>query len=91
MKAAALHIKWRTTTVALFSLNIFVASAVWQGKMFRKKYRFFCEKNRGKSKSDDLGGIVKSYASRAVCGERQVIRDTKELVAFSNENLVGRD
>ena len=73
MKAAALHIKWRATTVALLSSNIFVHSAVWQGKMFRKKHRFFYEKNRGKSKSDDLGGIVKSSASRAVCGERQVI------------------
>ena len=73
MKAVALHIKWRATTVALLSSNIFVHSAVWQGKMFRKKHRFFYEKNRGKSKSDDLGGIVKSSASRAVCGERQVI------------------
>ena len=73
MKAAALHIKWRATTVALLSSNIFVHSAVWQGKMFRKKHRFFYEKNHGKSKSDDLGGIVKSSASRAVCGERQVI------------------
>ena len=73
MKAAALHIKWRATTVALLSSNIFVHSAVWQGEMFRKKHRFFYEKNRGKSKSDDLGGIVKSSASRALCGERQVI------------------
>ena len=90
MKAAVSHIKWITTMVSLLSLTIIVPSAVWQGKKLRKKHKFFCEKNCGMSKSDGLGGIVKSYASRAVCGERQTIRNAKELVYFSNENLLDR-
>ena len=48
----------------------------------------FCETSHGQSKSGGLGGVVKSYASHAVCGERKVIWDAKELVNFFNENLV---
>ena len=53
-----------------------------------KTTRVFCETSHGKSKSDGLGGVIKSYASCAVCGEREVIRGAKELFDFFNENLV---
>ena len=53
-----------------------------------KTTRVFCETSHGKSKSDGLGGVIKSNASCAVCGEREVIRDAKELFDFFNENLV---
>ena len=53
-----------------------------------KTTRVFCETSHGKSKSDGLGGVIKSYASRAVCREREVIRDAKELFDFFNKNLV---
>ena len=53
-----------------------------------KTTRVFCETSHGKSKSDGLGGVIKSYASRAVCGERRVIRDAKELFTFFDETLV---
>ena len=33
----------------------------------------FTETSHGKSKSDDLGGVAKSFASCAVYGERRVI------------------
>ena len=56
-----------------------------------KTTQVFCETSHGKSKSDGLGSVVKSYATRAVCGERMVIRDAKELVDFFNETLVVKD
>ena len=52
-----------------------------------KTTRVFCETSYSKSKSDGLGGVIKSYASRAVCGEPEVIRDAKELFDFFNVNL----
>ena len=53
-----------------------------------KTTRIFCETSHGKSKSDGLGGVLKSYASRSVCGEQTVIRNAKELFDFLNETLV---
>ena len=53
-----------------------------------KTTKVFCETSHGKSKSDGLGGVIKSNASCAVCGEREVIRDAKELFDFFNQNLV---
>ena len=47
-----------------------------------KPTRIFCETSHGKSKSDGLGGIVKSYASGSVCSEKTIIRDAKELYQF---------
>ena len=52
-----------------------------------KTTRVFCETSHGKSKSDGLGGVLKSYASRSVCGEQTVIRNAKELFDFLNETL----
>ena len=48
----------------------------------------FCETSHGKSKSDGLGGMVKAFATRAVCDERRIIRNAKELTDFFNETLV---
>ena len=55
-----------------------------------KTARVFCETSHGKSKSDGLGGVFKSYASSAVCGEREVIRDAKELFDIFNENIFAK-
>ena len=48
----------------------------------------FCETSHGKSKSIRLGGVVKAFATSAVCGERRIIRNAKELTDFFNEMLV---
>ena len=56
-----------------------------------KTTQIFCETSHGKSKSDGLGGVVKSYATRAVCGERKEMRDAKELFDFFEETLVVKD
>lgn len=53
-----------------------------------KTTRIFTETSHGKSKSDGLGGVVKSFASCAVCGERQIIRNAKELVDFFIEHMM---
>ena len=52
-----------------------------------KTSRIFTEKSHSKSKSDSLGRAVKSFASRAVCAERRVIRNAEELTAFSSRKL----
>ena len=44
-----------------------------------KTTQIFCETSHGKSKSDGLGGVVKSYATRAVCGKHIYIRNAKEF------------
>ena len=44
--------------------------------------RLFFETSHGKSKSDGLGGVVKSFVSRAVSGEKVFIRNAKELYDF---------
>ena len=51
----------------------------------------FCETSHGKSKSDGLGGVVKSFVSCAVCGERLIICDAKELFEFFEINLTVKD
>ena len=48
----------------------------------------FTKTSHRKSKSDGLGGAFKSFASRAVCGERRVIIIAEELMAFFKEALV---
>ena len=65
---------------------IFAFSSLTRRKI--KTTRVFCERSYGKAKSHGLLGVVKLYASCAVCGEREVIRDAKELFDFFNENLV---
>ena len=56
-----------------------------------KTTHVFCETSHGKSKSDGLGGGVKSFASHAVYGERLIIRDAKELFEFFETNLIVKD
>ena len=53
-----------------------------------KTTEVFCETSHGKSKSDGLGGVIKSNTSCAVCGEWEVIRGAKEIFDFFNGNLV---
>jgi len=53
-----------------------------------KTTRIFCDTSHGKSKYDGLGGVVKSFATCAVCGERRIIRNAEELTNFFNETLV---
>ena len=53
-----------------------------------KTSHLFIETNHGKSKSDGLGGVVKSFASRAICGERRVIRNAEEFTVFFKETSV---
>ena len=52
-----------------------------------KTTRIFCKTSHGKSKSDGLGGVMKSYATRAVCGERIYIQNAKELFDFLHGTL----
>ena len=47
----------------------------------------FCETSHEKSKSDGLGGVVKAFASCAVCSEQRVIRDAKELTDSFDKTL----
>ena len=49
--------------------------------------RIFWDTSRGKSKSDGLGGVVKAFASRAVCSERRIIRDAKQLIDLLDKTL----
>ena len=51
----------------------------------------FCKTSHGKSKSDGLGGAVKSFASRAIFGEGLIICDAKELFEFFETNLTLKD
>ena len=52
-----------------------------------KSTRIFFESSHGKRKSDDLGGVVKAFVSRAVSVEKVIIRDAKELFDYCEENL----
>ena len=49
--------------------------------------RVYFETSHGKSKSDGLGGVVKSFASRNVSAQEVVIRNAKELFDYCEENL----
>ena len=51
----------------------------------------FCKTSHGKSKSDGLGGVVKSFVSCAVRGERLIICDAKELFEFFETNFTVTD
>ena len=51
----------------------------------------FCKTSHGKSKSDGLGGAVKSFASRAIFGEGLIICDAKELFEFFETNPTLKD
>ena len=42
-----------------------------------KTSHIFNKASPGKWKSDSLGGVVKSFSSRAVCGKRHIIRNAK--------------
>ena len=52
-----------------------------------KTTRIFCETSHGKSKSDGLGGVIKSFVYHNVCGSENIIRNTKELYDYFIENL----
>ena len=52
-----------------------------------KTTRIFCETSHGKSKSDGLGGVIKSFVYRDVCGSEKIIRNAKELYDYCIENL----
>ena len=41
--------------------------------------RVYFETSHGKSKSDDLDGVVKGYVSREVASKNVLIRNAKEL------------
>ena len=43
--------------------------------------------SHGKSKSDGLGGVVKSHTTRAVCGRKIYIQNAKELFDFLHGTL----
>ena len=45
------------------------------------------ETSHGKSKSDGLGGVVKSFVSRSVNSEGTVVRNAMEFYQFCTENL----
>ena len=49
--------------------------------------RIYFETSYGKSKSDGLGGVVKSYCSAAVNSGDANIRDASELFDFCNKDL----
>ena len=38
-----------------------------------KTTRIFCETSHGKSKSDGLGGVIKSFVYHDVCGSEKII------------------
>ena len=52
-----------------------------------KSSRIYFETAHGKSKSDGLGGVVKSYCSSAVTAGDATIRNCDELVRFCTDNL----
>ena len=52
-----------------------------------KTTHIFCETSHGKSKSDGLGGVIKSFVYRDVCGNEKIIRNAKELYDYCIENL----
>lgn len=52
-----------------------------------KTTRIFCETSHCNSKSDGLSGVVKGFAAHAVCGERRIIQNAKELTDFLSETL----
>ena len=49
--------------------------------------RLFFETSHGKSKSDGLGRVVKSFVSRSVNSEGTVLRNAMEFYQFCTENL----
>ena len=49
--------------------------------------QLYFETSHGKSKSDGLGGVVKSFVSRSVNSEGTVVRNTMEFYQFCTENL----
>ena len=51
-------------------------------KRGRHTDRVYFESSHGKGPSDGLGGVIKSLASTAVCAEKLITRDFKELYDF---------
>ena len=49
--------------------------------------RLYFETSHGKSKSNGLKGVVKSFVSRSVNSEGTVVRNTMEFYQFCTENL----
>ena len=52
-----------------------------------KTTHIFCEMSHGKSKSDGLGGVIKSFVYHDVCGSEKIIQNAKELHDYCIENL----
>ena len=51
----------------------------------------YFETGHGKSKSDGLGGVVKSFFSRSVNSEDTIVRNYMEFYQFCNENRTFRN
>ena len=53
--------------------------------------RLYFETSQGKSNSNGLGGVVKSFVSRSVNSEDTVVRNAMEFYQFCTENLTFRN
>ena len=53
--------------------------------------RLYFETSHGKSKSDGLGGVVKSFVSQTVASEKVIIRNASELYDFCTQYLTIQD
>ena len=53
--------------------------------------QLYFETSHGKSKSDGLGAVVKSFVSRSVNNEGTVVRNAIEFYQFCTENLIFRN
>ena len=51
----------------------------------------YFETSHGKSKSDGLGGVLKSFVSRSVNSEGTVVKNAMEFYQFCTENLTFRN
>ena len=50
--------------------------------------RIYFESSHGKGPSDGFGGVVKSVVTSAVCAEKLIIRNVKELHTFLEERCM---
>ena len=53
--------------------------------------RLYFETSHGNSKSDGLGGVVKSFVSRSINSEGTIVRNAMEFYQFCTENLTFRN
>ena len=52
-----------------------------------KSIRIYFETSHGKSKSDGLGGVVRSCASCKVCSTTLIIQNARELLEYCEKRL----